>query len=209
MSEISTAAAAVIDPDPGLVDRLAAQIADGDMRGVTELFADNGVAAPTVAWSPAAGATATPSFDFLTDYWETRRAGRAMPGEADIDPIGLRPALGRLLVCEPTRCATDFRIRLYGSRLALEMGRDLTGTFISDFQPGAYVTDFFLACYRAVTLRRAPLYTRHVPSAASFASDIKRLLLPFGSGAEVARIVTGIETVTRRPLGRPPWARRL
>lgn len=208
MSETSPAAAIVQNPDPGLVDRLAAQIVDGDLRGVNELFATSGVAAPTVTWSPEAGTTATRPFDFLTGYWETRRAGRVMPGEADIDPLGLRPALGRLLVCEPTRCATDFRIRLYGSRLALETGRDLTGTYISDFQPGSYVTAFFLASYRAVTLRRAPLYTRHTPSAASFASDIRRLLLPFGTG-EVTRILAGVEAVMRRPLGRPPWARRL
>jgi len=197
------------ETDHDLVSRLAAQLAAGELGGIVRLFADNGVAAPTVTWNPAVGGSASKVCDFLISYWSEGRDERPMPPADRIDPIGLRPVLGRLLVCEPVDGGADFRIRLYGSGLALEMGRDLTGSRISEIQPGSYVTTFFLACYRAVLLRKAPLYTRHLPSAASFASDIRRVLLPFGAEGEIARILVGVDAVMKRPLGRPNWQRRL
>jgi hypothetical protein len=194
--------------DPDLVSRLADQLAAGELGETMRLFAANGVAPPTVEWEPPLDRTESKQLDFLIRYWSGARDGRTVPTPDRIDPVGLQPVLGRLLVCEPMDGATDFRIRLYGSGLALEMGRDLTGSRISEVQPGSHVTTFFLACYRAVALRGAPLYTRHQPSTASFASDIKRLLLPFGAAGEVARILVGVDAAMKRPLGRPSWQRR-
>lgn len=195
--------------DHDLVSRLADQIAAGECGGADRLFSANGVASPTIAWGPTLDRMESRQLDFLIGYWSEAGEGQPMPAPTRIDPVELRPVLGRLLVCEPINGATDFRIRLYGSGLALEMGRDLTGSCISEIQPGSYVTTFFLACYRAVALRGVPLYTRHQPSAESFASDIRRLLLPFGAGGEVERILVGVDAVRRRPLGRPNWVRRL
>jgi len=195
--------------DLDLVSRLADQLAAGEPGDTGMLFAANDIVPPTVLWDPTLDRMDSKSLDFLIDYWSDAAGTQPMPAPERIDPVGLRPALGRLLVCEPIDGATDFRIRLYGSGLALEMGRDLTGSRISEIQPGSYVTTFFLACYRAVALRGAPLFTRHQPSAASFASDIKRLLLPFGTGGEVTRILVGVDALMKRPLGRPNWQRRL
>lgn len=196
------------ESDTSLIERLAGFLVDDDHAPLGRFFEDNGVAPPTVAWDPSGGDMASKSFDFLVEYWRRGQSGRAWPSESHIDPVDLRPALGNLLVCEPLEDLSDFRIRLYGSRLALDMGRDLTGSYISDVDPGSYITTFYLACYRAVTTRGTALFTRHAPSTQSFAAEIKRLMLPFGPAERVSRILVGVESVPRRPLGRPSWARR-
>lgn len=196
------------EPEASLPHDLAKSLIEGDFGPVESFFERNRVAAPALSWDPKPGEMASTAFDFLIGFWQYSRGDNRWPAEDMIDPVGLRPALGNLLVCEPVEAASDFRIRLYGSRLALEMGRDLTGTNISDFEPGSYITVFYLACYRAVVLRGEPLFSRHAPSAGSFASDIRRLLLPFGPSESVTRIVTGVDSVRRRPLGRPTWTRR-
>jgi hypothetical protein len=196
------------EPETSMVDRLADGLIAGDDGPVEAFFQANDLPSPTLAWEPAAAGMASKTFEFLIEFWDRGRAGRAWPPESQIDPVDLRPALGNLLVCEPLEDLSDFRIRLYGSRLALEMGRDLTGSYISDVDPGSYVTTFYLACYRAVATRGLPLYTRHLPSARSFASEIKRLLLPFGPPERVSRILVAVDSVPRRPLGRPAWAKK-
>lgn len=195
------------EPDTSVVNRLADDLVAGRFTPVGEFFEKHGVAAPLVAWEPAVGGMASKSFDFLIGFWARSRVNGSWPPEGVIDPVELRPALGNLLVCEPLEDLSDFRIRLYGSRLALDMGRDLTGSHVSDVNPSSYITAFYLASYRAVALRGAPLYTRHAPSAKSFASEIKRLLLPFGPATAVNRILVGVGSVPRRPLGRPNWAK--
>lgn len=194
--------------DATLVSRLADGLVGDDFAPVAALFGDSGVAPPTVTWTPGVGELGSKPLDFLIEHWTSRKAERPWPDADAIDPVDLRPALGGLLVCEPTDNNDDFRIRLYGSKLALDMGRDLTGTFISDFEPGSYITTFYLACYRAVVLRGRPLFTRHTPSTRAYAADIKRLLLPFGSDGAVTRILTGVDSVPRRPLAHPNWTRR-
>lgn len=196
------------EPESDIVGRLADGLIADDLEPVYGHFRAHDVALPTITWEPEAAGMASKPFEFLIDYWRRGRGTAAWPPATQIDPVDLRPALGSLLVCEPLEDLSDFRIRLYGSRLALEMGRDLTGSFISDVDPGSYVTTFYLACYRAVATRGQPLYSRHVPSPKSFASEIKRLLLPFGPPERVNRILVAVDSVPRRPLGRPGWARR-
>ena len=195
------------ESEPGIVGRLAESLIAADLDPVHQFFQSNGVASPTVVWEPTGGDMTSKSFDFLIDHWRRDLGDRTWPPEDRIDPVDLRPALGNLLVCEPLEDLSDFRIRLYGSRLALEMGRDLTGSHISDVDPGSHITTFYLACYRAVAIRGRPLFTQHLPSSRSFATEIKRLLLPFGSAQRVTRILVGVESIPRRPLGRPNWTR--
>lgn len=198
----------VRDSEPNLVGYLADCLIGDDLEPVDAFFRAHGVAAPVVLWDPSAGAMGSASQDFLVDYWKRGRGARRWPPESLIDPIDLRPALGNLLVCEPLEDLSDFRIRLYGSRLALDMGRDLTGSHVSDVDPNSHITTFYLACYRAVVLRGAPLFTRHIPSAKSYAAEIKRLLLPFGPEGGVNRVLVSVESQPRRPLGRPGWTKR-
>ncbi len=196
------------EPEPNLVSRLADSLIDGTFDPVDRFFEANGVVPPVVVWEPTDADTGTSSLGFLTEFWRRGRIGHGWPPESAIDPVDLRPALGSLLVCEPLEDLSDFRIRLYGSRLALDMGRDLTGSHVSDIDPGSYISSFYLACYRAVALRGVALFTRHTPSKTSFASEISRLMLPFGPAERVTRILVGIESVPRRPLGRPNWTRQ-
>jgi hypothetical protein len=62
-------------------------------------------------------------------YWESkRRPCGGLPGRADIDPLGMRYALGHLVLTDveagdPPR----FLLRLVGSHVAERMGYDVTG----------------------------------------------------------------------------------
>ncbi len=197
----------VRESESNIVAHLAESLMAADAGPVDAFFRTHGIGAPSLVWGPSGGDMASRTFDFLIDFWQRGRGERAWPPEDLIDPVELRPALGNLLVCEPLADLSDFRIRLYGSRLALEMGRDLTGSYISDVDPGSYISSFYLACYRAVVIRGMPLFTRHLPSSRSFAADIKRLLLPFGPADGVNRVLVGVESIPRRPLGRPNWTR--
>lgn len=195
-------------PEPSQIDQFSACLIDGDPGPVNGLFQRLGLTPPTILWNPAPGETGVASFDFLLEHWNCRRGERGWPDEGDIDPVALRPTLGSLMLCEPVDDGRDFRIRLYGSRLAQYMERDLTGLRISEVRPGNMVSDFYCASYRAVSDRRVPLFTRHQPSEDSFASEINRLLLPFGPGEGITRILTSVDAVARRPLARPSWTTR-
>lgn len=192
--------------DP-VTETLTRALLEGTTEPIDRFFDENGVAAPVIRWSPAAGEVPDGRLEFLRGFWHGSLAGAAMPSSAAIDPMTLRPALGKLLICEPVDDGEDFQIRLYGSQMALNMGRDLTGQRVSGFQPGSYITQFYLATYRAVWLRRLPLFTCHWPSAQAFSAEIPRLLLPFGRPDRVTRIVTATDADPRTPAEEPPWTR--
>lgn len=58
-----------------------------------------------------------------------------MPARADIDPLELKPVLGRLLLLEVRREPLDFRYRLAGTKTYDIFGHDLTGWSVRDVKP--------------------------------------------------------------------------
>lgn len=73
-----------------------------------------------------------PDLADLRDYWERKRAGRALPRRADIDPIELKRHLGDLFLVEPLPDSSDFRYRLIGTHIAGVRGRDPTGKTVTE-----------------------------------------------------------------------------
>lgn len=72
---------------------------------------------------------------FLHDYWLRKRGERRMPARADIDPLELKPVLGRLLLLDVQRAPLDFRYRLAGTKTYHIFGHDLTGLSVRDVRP--------------------------------------------------------------------------
>ena len=73
-----------------------------------------------------------PDLADLRDYWERKRAGRALPRRADIDPIEMKHHLGHLFLAEPLPDFSDFRYRLIGTHIVAVRGRDPTGKTVME-----------------------------------------------------------------------------
>ncbi len=73
-----------------------------------------------------------PLLQQLCAYWDERRAGRAMPARADIDPVDFAYALGNVILVDVLHAPMRFRIRLHGTTLATEAGYELTGKMLDE-----------------------------------------------------------------------------
>jgi len=77
-----------------------------------------------------------PVLSFLKDYWDQKRAGRAMPSRADIHPAEMKEHLGWIILVDVFPDFSDFRYRTIGSRvtqyfLQVSTGRTIKEAFAS------------------------------------------------------------------------------
>ena len=56
-----------------------------------------------------------PTCVFLRSYWESKRAGRALPSRSDISPAQLKEHLGWVMILDVLPGERDFRYRLIGT----------------------------------------------------------------------------------------------
>jgi hypothetical protein len=68
---------------------------------------------------------------FLRDYWESKRASRAMPSRGDIAPAQLKEHLGWVMILEVLPGERDFRYRLIGT-LVQYFSNDATGKTVME-----------------------------------------------------------------------------
>jgi len=163
---------------------------DERLNDIAHAFAVDGTPPPLVHWNPGPPAMRSPQIRFVLEHWRALSQGAAAPPVVALDPGGLRPALGYLMLVEPLDGGADFRYRLYGSLIATVSGRDMTGKLVSQYPAGTHVVDFSLAGYRAVYRRKEPLYTFRRPARAEFTRAWERLVLPFlAAGGEVGRFL--------------------
>lgn len=96
----------------------------------------------------------------IAQYWcrERDRLG-GLPRSGDFDPTLVVPALGYLMMIEPNADASDFLYRLYGSHVASHHTRDMTGRWLSEFDPPG--PEVFGTQYRAVVRWQVAVYAEH------------------------------------------------
>jgi hypothetical protein len=153
-------------------------------------FVTAGIGSLDLVRSPEPAQLQGPANRFLLKYW--REQGQdALPTIAAIDPIRMRPALGRILIVEPVEQGSDFRYRLFGSHIAGLTGFEMTGKLVS-VHPGApELVCFALALYRSLLARPDSVMTRVSPPIAPYACW-ERIVLPFVDAAgTVTRFVVG------------------
>jgi hypothetical protein len=86
-------------------------------------------------------------------YWDRKRAGRAMPSRADIDPIEIPALLPFLMLIDVIAAPPDFRYRLIGTAICNISKADYTGRRFSQVSgkgPGSVVWG---ACAEVVRTR--------------------------------------------------------
>lgn len=142
------------------------------------------------SWLNDASRLDAPLLQQLYDFWCGARNGAAMPPASAIDPFALRFALGNLVVMEPLGGGIDFKVRLFGSRIASRLGYDLTGRLLSSISDDAARHYTEQAVAKALHGERPMLMQRH-RRLEKGPVEYTCLLLPFGDGAP-SRIVYGV-----------------
>jgi len=154
-------------------------------------MAQHGAALVDLVWQPDASLCPERPLGHALAHWHTIRAGRSLPQASEISPFDLRPALGYVLLIDVEDDGWDGRFRLYGTKVAEMYGGDMTGRRVSEIDSGNYATQLFRALYRAVTLRRQPVFSHHQPPAHVSVTAWKRLILPLGDAdGQVIRFLT-------------------
>lgn len=171
--------------DRAEIERFTAAVLDGDVGPIGAVFLAHGNRVPLIRWEPVADDFPRPQLKFLLEHWNALRGDAAMPPRKAVDPVALKPALGFIMLLDAVDEGWDYIYRLYGSEITPHVVRDYTGMRTSELVMSGhtYITHFYLACYRAVRLRRAPLYTENTPPPSIAVKVWHRLILPFADQA--------------------------
>lgn len=143
-----------------------------DFNTVSDLFARNETSSPVVVWNPSRFDISHPVVTKFFEFMQTGGAAVDLLAEAE-PPHFFEPWM---MVLEPVRNRMDFYYVKYGSEIAGIFGRDLTGYHTSDI--GGHISEFFIALYSAVVIRKQSVLSVHVPPASVFASVWRRLIFP-------------------------------
>ena len=171
--------------------RAAAELVEGRFEVIYGLFEAIDSPRPVLKWQPDDADLESRHLRFLHDYWRRRIRPEGLPLSSGIDAFDLKPALGYVMLLEPTGADGDFRYRVYGSIIAEKGGLELTGKRVSQV-PSPMVAAYFLATYRAVVVRRCPLLARHTTHHNIQITQWDRLILPFvDSNGQIYRLLVG------------------
>jgi hypothetical protein len=73
-----------------------------------------------------------PAANALAAYWRQKRGNRGMPRRGDVDPTTIPPRLlPHLFMLDVIDRGADFRYRLIGTEIVAGVGRDATGSLVS------------------------------------------------------------------------------
>jgi len=178
------------------VARLAAELAAGETTKAIAAFTDADAPAPLILFDPPRTALAQPALESLYDSWRAigGRAGAPPPAGA-FDPLTAAAALPFVMLLDSVDQGADMIYRVYGRAIAERFGVDFTGRRLSETPIEPRIAAFFLATYRAVALRRAPILTQHAPPRSVSVASWRRLILPLAASdapdAPVERFLVG------------------
>jgi hypothetical protein len=149
---------------------------------------------PAPAWrTPAPLSLKHPLIQRIHDYWESKLAGRKMPRREDIVPEELGDLLPWVMLVEVVGDPQRFRLRLAGTGVVREYGREITGLYIDELDLGSW-QDAVLDDYR-----RAVRECRSVASCYDYQKtdrrwiSYERILLPLATdGATVNMLLCGM-----------------
>lgn len=169
---------------------------------VAQFFQSAEAALLALAWQPDTADLETAELRFLLEYWHRLRGDRSLPAASEVTPFDMRPALGYVTIVEALDEGRDGQFRLFGSKVALRLGADLTGKRLGALDGSSYLAVFACALHRAVYLRREPVHAAHQPPAAISGTAWHWLVLPLcGTGPAVERYLVGMVPMAARPRG--------
>lgn len=164
--------------DLALVDRWARGFVTGDLQEIRGVFETHGARGPQIVWHPSIDLLEASPLRFLLAYWSRIAGTNSIPRTRDIDAIAMRAALGYIALLDVQDGGADFRYRVFGTAIAAVSDFDMTGRLLSDLPASLYIVEFALAAYRAVVMRRAPLFTEHTPAGTVVVKTWQRIIMP-------------------------------
>lgn len=136
-------------------------------------------------------AFAVPEHRALYSHWSDLPRQDGLPLTAGLDPLSFREALGSVVLVEPNEDASDFRYRLFGTRMVEILGRDLTGTWNSE-HPIAPAQAFELQYQAVIALRRCIYSENDAHDEISKTIRWSRLIMPMvAEDGTVNRLLVG------------------
>lgn len=163
------------------IERWKTLVQDDELAELQDLFRTNGARGPSIRWDPSVDDLKPAPMKFALDAWH-KAAVTGLPPTRFVDPIRLAPALGYLLLVEVVDGGRDFSYRLFGTHVAAVSGFDMTHKLLSDHPASTYIREFSIALYRAVMIRREPVWSHYGPAMAVSTAAWERIVLPLVDG---------------------------
>jgi len=163
------------------IERWTTLLQDDDLTELQDLFRANGARGPAIKWDPSVEDLKPEPMKFALDCWH-KAAATGLPRTQFVDPIKLAPSLGYLLLVDVVDGGRDFAYRLFGSHVSAVSGFDMTRKKLSDHPASAYIREFSMALYRAVIIRREPVWSHFGPAMAVSTAAWERVVMPLVDG---------------------------
>ncbi len=159
-----------------VVDLIAESFSPAPSNLVRQMFNAAGARAPDVIWSPKAVEIRNPLLRQFAAICRVlaREDGTLSDGPIDLDHFGELKEW--IMMIEPVNGAVDFRYTYYGTGIAQNYGRDMTGHRSSEFT--GHVGTFFTGLYAAMLARQETVYSEHEPPQNVFVRAWQRLIIP-------------------------------
>jgi|GEM_PF-504725 len=127
----------------------------------------------------------------LWNYWDKLRRTDDIAAYDWINPAEFNKAIGYVLLMEPNESKTDFRYRVYGSRVADRFGLEMTGKWVSSFDGVQKILS--ISQYALSATVRRPIYSEHTFSRVEYTKTLWcRLILPMqNTNGDIDRILVG------------------
>lgn len=129
----------------------------------------------------------------LWDYWQSLRGQDPIPTYEWINPADFSKAMGYVLLMEPNEDFTDFKYRVYGSRIATRFGQEMNGRWASEFD--GVQKDISITQYSLSAERERPIYSEHsyIDGEEEYARTLWcRLIMPMkNKDGRIDRILVG------------------
>jgi hypothetical protein len=135
---------------------------------------------------------------WLLQYWNRLRGQEALPLWKQLEPEEIALMMANLSFVDVVNHdgRPRFLIRFHGSRVGEMYGSDCRGKYLDEVLPVA-VRGSALATYERLVERKEPIYTIiQVRDRAQKLVNYERLLLPFGKGGSVERVLVSLETIS-------------
>lgn len=133
---------------------------------------------------------AQPRLIGLHRYWDSKRAGRAMPARGDLWPEEMVAFLGYILLVDVESAPRRFRYRLIGTEIVNSYGVDLTGRYTSELRPDEYRNMVERHYGEAVDQRRPRLHRMEFTEKPGKVHELIRFTLPLADdGATVNMLI--------------------
>ena len=169
---------------------LTRTLVDLDFSSVHELIEQHETCTPSVLWNPSRFDITHPIIRDFAQFMQTETVDVEALSDAGMVQEKAHSFAPWIMVLEPVSEGSDFKYLQYGSEIAAMFGRDLKGGYTSEI--GGHISEFFIALYSAVMVRKQSVLSVHVPPMGVFATVWRRLIFPVLDVAGEVQVIAAV-----------------